>query len=646
MTPPPTASNAKPAPWRSLAIAATATAVVALVVRLAYISEYRADPTFDLQLLDQLYNDDLARRILRDGAPREVWFRPPGYVWFLAALRAVFAEGYLGIRVVQAVVGLLGVALTALLAGRTFGNRAAWIAGAIMALCGSLVVADAELLSPVLVVPLNAAMLLLLGEAARCGRAQWWIGAGIAAGASAVVRPDVLPFLPVAAALVWWMNADRRRASIGVAAFAVAAAAIVLPLAARNRIVGGEWVLVSANGGANFYIGNNAESDGRSVTFPGLTQWGGGWEDTKALAEREAGRTLSWSEASSHFFAKGLASWRENPGAMATLALRKLWYFGHGLEILNSRDDYTSRHFSVVARVLLWPFPPHLPWGLLGPIAMGVAFWAWRRGGAARLLVAYIAVYWVVVAAFFVTGRFRLPVVPAAAVLAAGFVHAILSQGFASKTLRVPLIVAAVALVAFNIPQNTGSWKPGARSQYAYAAGTALANAGRADEAIPLLAEAWHDDPQLDDAALFLADAYRTNGDFAAAEGVYAKLLERHPDNASMHAWMGEALAMQGRADEAVGHLRRAVMLDPSSFDGHMGLASLLLQGGGDTTEARGHLEAADRAKPDARARHLLGVIAESEGRRDEAVAYYRGALEVDPTSERSRAALDELTRR
>lgn len=638
-------------PWNRLAAPAFAAFALAIAVRGIYIAEYARDPTFDLALLDQLYNDDLARRILSDGAPAQPWFRPPGYVWFLAALRSLFPEGFVGIRVVQAIIGSCSAALVALLAGRLFGRPAAWIAGMVMALCGSLVVADAELLSPVLVVPLNAAMLLALGEAARGGGWRWWCGAGAAAGASAVVRPDMLPFIPVAAVGAVLLASDRRRAIAGAACFCGLAGAAILPVAVRNRAVGGEWVLVAANGGVNFYIGNNPESDGRSVALPGRTQWGGGWEDTRAMAEREAGRPLSWSEASSHYFAKGIGSWREQPGAMAKLALRKLWYFGHGLEILNSRDDYTSRHFSVVARILMWPLPPHLPWGILGPLAMGAMVWAWRRGGPSRLLVLYVAVYWMVVSAFFVTGRFRLPAIPAAAVLAAGFLAAFAAEArastipkaFLSKSFRVPGIVGGIALVAFNVPQDTGSWQPGARAQYAYAAGTALQNESRGDEAIPLLEEAWRADPLLDDAALFLADAHRSRGDFAAAEKVYAALLAKHPGNASMHTWMGETLAMQGRGDEALASLQRAVDIDPSLFDARMGVAMILLQSGADVADARVHLEAADALKDDPRCKHLLATIAAAEGRTADAVRYYEEAIALDPSNERARAGLAEV---
>ena len=33
------------------------------------------------------------------------------------------------------------------------------------------------------------------------------------------------------------------------------AAAVILPVTARNRITSGQWVAISANGGINFYLG-------------------------------------------------------------------------------------------------------------------------------------------------------------------------------------------------------------------------------------------------------------------------------------------------------------------------------------------------------------------------------------------------------
>jgi len=47
------------------------------------------------------------------------------------------------------------------------------------------------------------------------------------------------------------------------AAMLVAGLLVALgPVAVRNRVVSGEWILVSSHGGLNFYIGNNADADG------------------------------------------------------------------------------------------------------------------------------------------------------------------------------------------------------------------------------------------------------------------------------------------------------------------------------------------------------------------------------------------------
>ena len=80
---------------------------------------------------------------------------------------------------------------------------------------------------------------------------------GFLLGLSAITRPDVLLFGIPALVFLWIRPGRRRWRTALAAAFIVAAAIPVGTVAVRNYAVSGERVLVSANGGANFYIGNH-----------------------------------------------------------------------------------------------------------------------------------------------------------------------------------------------------------------------------------------------------------------------------------------------------------------------------------------------------------------------------------------------------
>ena len=66
---------------------------------------------------------------------------------------------------------------------------------------------------------------------------------------------------------------------------------IIFPVTLRNYLIGDDWVLISANGGVNFYIGNNAHYDSTVAIHPGLH-----WErlvGNPLLRSRPAGASSS-----------------------------------------------------------------------------------------------------------------------------------------------------------------------------------------------------------------------------------------------------------------------------------------------------------------------------------------------------------------
>ena len=54
-----------------------------------------------------------------------------------------------------------------------------------------------------------------------------------------------------------------------------------------------------------------------------------------------------------------------------------------------------------------------------------------------------------------------------------------------------------------------------------------------------------------------------TAGDFESARGVLARALEQHPDNPNVLYNLACCEALEGRREDALGHLRRAAELDP-----------------------------------------------------------------------------------
>ena len=89
-----------------------------------------------------------------------------------------------------------------------------------------------------------------------------------------------------------------RRAILFAVLFAIAFAAPPAAVTIRNRVVGGDWVVVASQGGVNFYIGNNPAAIGTFAPpklYPNvrLDHPAAMREAYERYAEEQVGRELS-----------------------------------------------------------------------------------------------------------------------------------------------------------------------------------------------------------------------------------------------------------------------------------------------------------------------------------------------------------------
>ena len=128
-------------------------------------------------------------------------------------------------------------------------------------------------------------------------------------------------------------------------------------------------------------------------------------------------------------------------------------------------------------------------------------------------------------------------------------------------------------------------------------------------------------------------------GRLAEVEATARRVLERAPDVALAHEWLGLSLAGQRRFEEAAMALRRSLELDPTRPESHFNLALLLLQDR--PAEAAVHLERAVAQRPVlVEGWYRLADAYLRLDRGAEARAALRRALAVDPDHVGTRAAL------
>ena len=645
--------------------AAGALLALALVAKLAALAQLSGHPLLQpVGGLDSEHYVALGGRVAAGDLllGPGVYYLSPLYAYFLGVVFLLTGGSLLAARLVQA---LLGVAALALIYGTgraLYGRRAGLVAMALAGATGLFTFYEILLIQAALDPFLVALTLYLLvraagaGEAGRAGAApmatrwQAWLAAGLALGLLTLNRPNALPVAFVLAAwlaLGGWAEGARRGAARVVAAAALLGGLClaVAPVTLRNLVVAGDPVLISSHGGLNFYIGNNPSADGTYHDVPGITpSIAGQAADMRRVAERAAGRTLSDGEVSSYFYGQAREWLLARPGQAASLFARKLYYTFHAafLPLTHSYPYYAWDERGVLTGLLVGPWLL-VPLGLFGLVAGS------RRGWLpCDLLAVFVGVYALSVAAFFVSARYRMPLLVPLCVASGAGVEWWLTRAASGKARS--LALAAVALLAVGVAANWPSGLDDGRFEERVRMAVWLAAEGDTARAEALAARADERHPSAGLMHYRLGQAYAGRGEWEAARRHHERALQLDPGQGEIHLSLGQTLLALGRPGEAEAHLRRALDGGVRPEAARSFLARALEQQGlqqavaGDPAAAAGPLESARSLAPRQPSILLnLAVVYAQLGRVEDARRLAREALAADPTYERARRFLEEV---
>lgn len=586
--------------------------LLALALRLTYLAQLRDSPFFARHVMDPLYHHQWAEAF---AAGREAefvpgaYFRAPLYPWLLGTIYWLFGADPWTPRVVGAVIGSLSCALLYLIGRAAFDRAVGLTAGLAAAGYPMLLYFDAELKTEGLSIFLNLLLLYVLLSMSG-GNGTWrWAVAGVLLGLSAITRPTVLILAPAAVAWAFWLSgrAWRRGAGRSLLLFAGTMLPIV-PVTVRNYIVGQDLALIATSGGVNFYIGNNPGSDGMSAVIPGdPPAWWPCYHAQIERAERAVGRRLRGSEVSRWYAAQAWEWISRHPWDALRHTLRKLGYFWSHWEVSNNQDiRFVFTRYARITQFLPIRFWLVAPLGVLGLLL------SLRQPRRLAPLWGFVLLYMLAVVAFFVTARYRIPVVVVLILLAA---HAAwwLARQIAALRWR-PLLAAAATLSAMGfVCARTPPGLDTHMIQGHVAAGMFLAADNQYDQAEPLLAEAvrraqetgWRLQP---DVPAMLGRIRAQRGDFAAAAEALRYAATLAPQDIAIRRALGMALAGLEQFDAAAAEFRAVLSLAPDDLAAQANLGAALVRS---TSMEEGieHLAAAVRG--DARYARILAEAAE-----------------------------------
>ncbi len=447
--------------------------VAAFAVRFLYFTEHAASPFFHVAILDEKFYEALGQALAAglDASRLNPGFRPWLYPLFLAGWFRLGGDwGYVLALCAQHLLGVATAVLAAALAIRLYRRPAAGaVAGALYALAGPPLFFEGELLITGLFTFLATAQLWILSHAGVAERdvplarlwsddVVWWLAAGLWTGLAAQARPNMLLFLaayPAAAVIIRQGRLARRLVLAAVAlagAFAVLAAFGVL-----NQRLTGRFQLAGGSGGVNFYLGNKLGADGMIPRQDRRVTYGDEYRDSvQVFAEqlyreevfrlRASGATNDATagpeEVSRYWLGRAVEDIAGDPGRWLALLGRKLLFLTWNHEIPNNKSYEFIRGEESKLLILL----PVRWWLLLSFAVLGFLY-ALRHGDRSSLfwVTAFLALHGLGVVLFFVNSRYRIPMWPAMAVLAAG---GLLSLVETLKRRSLPDSAIAVATVA------------------------------------------------------------------------------------------------------------------------------------------------------------------------------------------------------
>ncbi|MHC4302228.1 MAG: tetratricopeptide repeat protein, partial [Planctomycetota bacterium] len=605
--------------------------VLALSVRLIYLCESSANPSFTAPTVDSGTYHRIATALAEKGAMNDEFFwQPFFYPVFLSAVYSACNLSILCAKVIQVLLGCATCLLTYQLAKKSFGWGVAILSGVVTALYGPLIFFETELLATGWAAFWSVILLLLFLKASSGKSVLLFVVLGICGALSILTRPTFIPFFTAA---VVWLAVVFRRGGMGwdglalrlvgmLTGFIVAA----LPVAALNYRITGRFGILPATGGINFYIGNNPDYSKTVTARPG---WG--WEELTRLPERDGVRGGIW-EQQEYFNRKVTDFVLNEPLAFIRGLGHKSVQFLSSRELPRNVSIYVFRKWSCLLGLLTWEVRGFgFPFGVLLPLALLGLVSYWRQTPTPIKL--FLLLYPLSIILVFIAARYRAPIVPVMSIPAsAGFIS--LVRTIHRLDWRRMVILGACGVVVFLVSKLPGPFPEELPDYEAelYANSAAVeAERGNNDIAFEYFHKALSLQSDYPSAHANLGVALAQAGKAAEAIAHYETALQFKDNSPEVHNNLASALADLGKREQALRHYLRAIELRPGYAEAHFNLGNLFLATG-ETDKAIEHLETALRIKEDYfKGYNSLGAAFATKGDYEQAAVQFSNALRLRP---------------
>lgn len=457
-----------------------------------------------------------------------------------------------------------------LIARNLHSKKAGYLAAGIAAVSSSLIFYSGAILLEVVQTFILSIFLVIVTNKKLISKNKNWLWAGLILGIASFFRASILLIFPV---LIGWFliriiknSAERNFLYHSLLYFSLGCIIPVLLVTSRNYLVGNDFVLISSNGGINFYLGNHKGAPGIYKT-PGDFDFFSDLSGEK-YAERISGKVLTPSEASSFWVNKSIKYIGQDPVGWLELTGKKILFFFDNNENPQSAimdPSFFADNYSTLLRL---PLP-----GFFVVFIMSVFGFAlsWKNRKEYTLIYLFLLTYIAATVLFFIVGRFRVAISPVF-ITFAGIGLTELYQVIKAKSYKKLIVPSGIAILfvlgvfsiipEYNFTNYDAYMNLGNSNFEKHEYDKALSNF---QEAVRLKADA--------NSYVLLGNVYAAKNDYKQAIESYYKAINQNPDYYLAYFNMGIAYTQTKNLKEAERLFTKTIELDSTFEQAYRNLA-------------------------------------------------------------------------
>jgi len=531
--------------WMRFSFWATVVFVIALTLRIVYLSDIQGTILTEYPVLDAHTYQTMAIEIANGKSSSEVFYMNPGYPYFLSIFYRLALPMPESALLLQGLIDSLTMVLVLWLGWVFFGPIIGIAASIFGAFYGPAIFYSGLLLSPTYIAFLNTVGLVLLVRALyKPVNSSGWlylVASGIVFGVSCLFRPTAIFVL---LAIVTWLlfvstkeqnekNLSFKKRILKMCVLVSSVVLVVLPVMIRNQAVSGHFVITAA-GGPNFYIASTTPRTNEQFPVPRFSRAVPYEmaEEFRQRAETAVGKPIDLVGSSRYWAGIAQKLIFEHPVSYLKLLSKKFFMFWNGVEVPINYDYYTFRRYSGITGLPLPGF------GLLVPLSV-IGFWLSIRQVRKKqhkknktwllLFVLYTCGYLVACLIFYIFGEHRFPVVPVL-LIGLGFAVAWFVDCFRNKQSK-QLIGFAGAFLSLFIVLNISSPPSVSSGQSLFIIGNYYFDLGQYEPAEQLYLEAIKNDYKGPELFIQIARTYYRTGRISQAKRLVQKIAEVAPQD-------------------------------------------------------------------------------------------------------------------